>query len=427
MIFNNNIYVSYCFIIISIMSSTFNITHFCDDILNIIFNYSNNYSCGIVCKKWLAIILKKSEICCTCKKIVKMYDNTLWFTYDTNICHGYYDTLQKYNIYKNILMYDKDCTFFRNMKRQSVGLCAYSIEHSKDKIKFIKNMTNQLLEIIVQQHGFNFEYDYVQTESLCLIAIKHDYKQLQHVINQTDEMCRIAICNNALALQYVHNQTDELCVLAMSRDIYLFHFIKNPTYSMCKEAIIHNKYNIDYIPKIHKTEELYLLMIHTHSNALKLIKNQTDKLCLEAVKKCSTDLQYVINKTQEICYAAVNKNGNAIQYVPFMYMDLNLCNRALKYNGVNIAYIPESYITYDMCMQSIINNGLLEYIPLKYRTEELCLQAVKKIGGALLYVPNEYKTENMCFQAIKQDCNSIRYANTLPEDQLVNILLSLSQ
>lgn len=79
-----------------------------DDVLDFIFKLTNNYYCFIVCKRWYYLLLKSSKICNECKKIVKMNNITLWYTYyymGFHSCHGYYDNLEhnyKYNLNKNL-------------------------------------------------------------------------------------------------------------------------------------------------------------------------------------------------------------------------------------------------------------------------------------------------------------------------------------
>jgi hypothetical protein len=77
----------------------------CDDLLNYIFQYTDNFNITLVCKQWYNIVLKNSVICDSCNKIVKMYDKDLWITdtYD-DVCHGYYGTLKSYRILKQTLM-----------------------------------------------------------------------------------------------------------------------------------------------------------------------------------------------------------------------------------------------------------------------------------------------------------------------------------
>ncbi len=59
------------------------------DVLNLIFSFTQNPKCIIVCKNWYNIIIKKSLKCLNCNKIIKYYNyKKLWITESGNLlCH----------------------------------------------------------------------------------------------------------------------------------------------------------------------------------------------------------------------------------------------------------------------------------------------------------------------------------------------------
>jgi len=59
----------------------------CDDALNLILKQSENCYCTIVCKKWYDLIIKSSNICSTCNKLIKIYDMKLWIDENNFVCH----------------------------------------------------------------------------------------------------------------------------------------------------------------------------------------------------------------------------------------------------------------------------------------------------------------------------------------------------
>jgi hypothetical protein len=73
----------------------------------------------------------------------------------------------------------------------------------KNEFKTITNQHNPL-------HGKTYE-------EVCN-TIKSAGYALRYVRNQTEEICKLAVQDDGEALQYVHNQTEEICKLAVQQN-----------------------------------------------------------------------------------------------------------------------------------------------------------------------------------------------------------------
>lgn len=90
-----------------------------DEIIGIIIQYSGNYFCGIVCKKWIMIIKHMDSICNECNKITSLGDKKLWITANNNkICHTNPHDIDKYKIIHFTVKDNKlkiICNMFRSL------------------------------------------------------------------------------------------------------------------------------------------------------------------------------------------------------------------------------------------------------------------------------------------------------------------------
>jgi len=408
----------------------------CDDILSIILKHSHNYHCILVCKRWNKLILMQSQICNTCNKIVKMYDDTLWFTYaEDKVCHGYYeDNLKKYNMYKSLLQYDYDCKFLKIIERHSIGLCLWALKYNPDSTKYFKVRSDFLTNVLVGNTNRPNLYGLeIQTEDICLEIIKSTPHGIQYVKNQTEKLCLVAVTSSPMTLEYIleENKTKAVCLAAVKTNgVALYYVPKNMrTEKLCLTAVTNNGYALRYVPtnicteemcmiaarqapditrympEIYHTEKVYMQLLDITYKTRKTFKymnreKQTNELCLKAVKLDGYNLKYVNNKTEEICLEAVKNVGRSLKYVPTIYYTENILFEAINNYALAIKYIPE-----------------------RYQIEEMHLKVVKTDGLLLCHVPDKYKTENVCTEALKNNIEAIKYVCNMSEDKIMSIFL----
>lgn len=191
-----------------------------DDELYIIFSHTSNFNVALTCKKWHSIILKKSNICNTCHKITNIGNHILWITdNDDPVCHGYYDTPEKYKLLKQMINYNPN--YLQMIKRQSIGLCLYAVKFNHKTFKLIKS--SQLNDNIIA--------NIIRVNPKCLMFIEKP--TLQNYFNIVDV--------NGECLEFVPEEyrTHELYIRAIRQTPVALKFIQNQTEDMCLEAIKH--------------------------------------------------------------------------------------------------------------------------------------------------------------------------------------------
>jgi hypothetical protein len=109
-----------------------------NDTLNIIFRYSHNKNCILVCKLWYDIILQNSIKCKYCNKFTKIYDDDVKII-DDKICHSPYDTIVRLPISSFKYLLSK---IIRN-----IGMNVdVQISCSKDKLIIIGKINHTCIE-----------------------------------------------------------------------------------------------------------------------------------------------------------------------------------------------------------------------------------------------------------------------------------------
>ena len=94
----------------------------------------------------------------------------------------------------------------------------------------------------VKQDGYSLMWVEKQTDKICLEAVKQSGCALRWVINQTEELCWEAIRENGYALNHVKTQTPKFCLEAVKENGQVVLYIENPTQEMCLSAL----FNVDY-------------------------------------------------------------------------------------------------------------------------------------------------------------------------------------
>lgn len=224
------------------------------EILHQIFKLCPTPNLILTCKHWKNIILQQSTTCDKCSKITTMYDTTLWVDLENDaICHGYYGTLEKYNILREMLRNKPQ--FLQHINRQSLGLCYQAIKHDYRAIKLVKHITDPLICKVIEGYpkyieSSNYTYNqylkFVEANGKCLQYVPKEY--------HTNELYMMAIKQTPKALKYIEDQTEKLSIYAIHHNLWklsYIQFIKNFTediyvelYKSNNKSIMHFKYNI---------------------------------------------------------------------------------------------------------------------------------------------------------------------------------------
>ena len=187
-------------------------------------------------------------------------------------------------------------------------------------------------------------------------------------------------------------QTEAMCLAAVRRDGWLLEYVHVKTPEICLAAVQQNGVALMYVPEELRTPELCLDAVQQYGWLLRYVHVKTPEICLAAVQQSRSTLEYVPEelKTPELCLDAVQRNGNALRFVPDELKTLELCLAAVQQDGDALRFVPKKLRTPELCLDAVQQNGYaLGYVPKKLRTPELCLATVQKYGYALRDVPKE--------------------------------------
>jgi hypothetical protein len=340
------------------------------------------------------------------------------------------------------------------IKDHTIEFYNIAVKHQGMSIKYIKNPTPEMCLEAVKQDFNAFKYIKNQTEEICLIAVKcysqKNYKNYERFFKDKDFVIGWFQFGNIHELQYhpiYHNlsevliQTDSICLEAVKYYGFSLRYVKNQTKEICLAAVSNIGYAIAYIKKENQTKDICLAAVNNAGFAIRYIHkdNISEEIALVAVKQNGLVLNYIINKTHEICYDAINQNGLALKYVPKdmlnedMYLDAvkqnglalefineedqneDICNEALKKNIDAIKFVKKN-IDYDLALKAIRKDVMnLQYIP--HAHVDIINEAFNKDHNVIKYIKNYNQTEEMCLKAIQHDIDLIQYVNfKIPND-----------
>jgi Domain of unknown function (DUF4116) len=144
--------------------------------------------------------------------------------------------------------------------------------------------------------------DLVQTEEMCLEAVRSYGLALCYVQNQTEAICLEAVKQNWCALRYVVHRTEAICMEAVKQNWCALKFVKNETEAICMYAVATNAMALQYVHN--QTEDMCVCAVKQYGMALQYVDNQTETICIHAVKEFGLALKYVVHQTDAICLEA---------------------------------------------------------------------------------------------------------------------------
>lgn len=95
----------------------------------------------------------------------------------------------------------------------------------------------------VNRNGLYLQYigEEVQTEEICLAAVRQNGLALKYVKDQTNKICLEAVEKTGGALQYVENQTNAICSVAVNKNIWNLKHVKILTDTIWLTAVAKNR------------------------------------------------------------------------------------------------------------------------------------------------------------------------------------------
>jgi hypothetical protein len=184
------------------------------------------------------------------------------------------------------------------------------------------------------------------------------------------------------------------------------------TYNDYLEAVQCRVHNVQFVPEIYRTEELYIAAASHMGCALKYISeiSKTKKVCETAIRSYAGAIKYIPEKliTKEMCIDVVKRYKHSLVYIPKEYLDENMCSIAIN-NGDTLKCVPKEFMTKELCMIGIEkNNHNLYYTPREFRTRDLCSKAIK-YGNSLRLVPRKFHDEDMYLTAVSNNHWNLQY------------------
>lgn len=127
------------------------------------------------------------------------------------------------------IMIIKDDGFaLQYVKEQTDEICKLAVQQHGGVLVYVKEQTEGICKLAVQRHGYALIYVKKQTDEICKLAVHQNGEVLQYVKEQTNEICILAVKQNGRALCYVKNQTEELCTLAVRQNIKAYRYVNEP-------------------------------------------------------------------------------------------------------------------------------------------------------------------------------------------------------
>jgi hypothetical protein len=270
--------------------------------------------------------------------------------------------------------------------------------HHKIDIKNTKKRFNEKYWLkIVEKNPSALRHMPKQSEKICKVAIKKDYRSLEWVNGKfrTLKMYKFAVGVNGNALRYVYRKKDDICQLAVRT---------NP------EAI-------KYINECFLTEKICITAVEKDPMMLQYVKKyQTPQMCLRAVKKDGRALKYVLKRLRlpKICYHAVKNYGHSLIDVPKGYVTYELCKLAVMNKGLSIDHVPSRFRSYELCKLAVMSDSYVVAC-LMNPSYDLCKIAVKKCGISLRFI--RHKSHELCKLAVENDYRAICFVDKIYQNE----------
>lgn len=146
---------------------------------------------------------------------------------------------------------------------------------------------------LMEEYGFNIRQFAVQTEEMCLAAVRSQPMSLQYVRVKTPKVIEEAVKQNGLAIQFVKPEQQ--------------------TYNLMTYAIQNNPMALSYMYDVSIT--LYDFAEIVCDNPLKYIILQKPEICEYAIRKDPKNIRFIRKQTEELCMLALSLDNEVWKYI----------------------------------------------------------------------------------------------------------------
>lgn len=188
--------------------------------------------------------------------------------------------------------------------------------------RYLEDPSIEIWRFVLQKDGFFLKHMEigVQTNELCLIAVKNSGYAIEFVQNKTQEICEAAVQQNGNCIKHIPNPNRNICLLAVKNGCVLMN-----------------------IPRHEIDEEICLISVMNNGFNLQDCPIQTDKICYAAIQNQPCALRYVNRQNYQICEEAVALDCDALYHAKFQTYDM--CLAAVKEKAELISAVKEQYRT----------------------------------------------------------------------------------
>lgn len=274
---------------------------------------------------------------------------------------------------------NKNYEMIKYIPEPSDKIIKYAINKNIKSIEFLEK-SDKIYSMALHLDGLLLQHIVNQTIEDCKIAIVQNINSLKFVKNMTDEIIEFSTNVGPNALFHIKNQTLELCEKVYEKHKWGLQYMEYQTYNMCMDYLKRYEYNIYFIKN--PTVEMYLLNIKicqgTYKYAFKRLLN-TEHVCSNDKRYChGCSIVDICNKLIEYdptIFISILRNRNNFK------IDINIqkiCENAVKVNGYLIFYVPENYINENMIIQAIKSPQFFQIV-VSRRGQKVCTASGKNI------------------------------------------------
>lgn len=291
-----------------------------------------------------------------------------------------------------------------------------------------------------------------QPESLCLMALKKDWRTLEWIKEPTEEMITFAIHQNPEAIQFVKNPTEEqmriavikkgLCLkyleqpsevvqLAAIRSggLKVFAMIENPSYDFCQQVVQIDGKLLKKVPKDYRTPELCELAVRQDGESLVSVpkKLRTESLCLTAVKQCWTAVKFVPHLTQEMIELAIHQDRSTLALLKDILSPEEmepLFQQFLLLYEDTLAHVPHQ--TVELC-ETVVEKfpRAARFVKYDCFSEKILRIAIR--NGVYFFTTSEARdllTPSLCLEHSKSSFGFVTEEMAFEEEYFISLLMN---
>ena len=212
-----------------------------------------------------------------------------------------------------------DGSLIKHIKKQTPKYQEIAIVSSCKCLNDIENPSEELQELIIEEHGkYCVEYYVNHTDNNKYIK-KYTCEKI--IRNSSDKIKKMALKANAHNIMFMDNPNEayifEPCEkaqeIAVRENEFLIKHIKNPSENVQRIAIMNSGDVFKYIdnPSI----KIMLFALEYRSSSFKYFKNPSEEMKQIAVEKDPNNIQHIENPSDELIETAIRGDGNCIHYI----------------------------------------------------------------------------------------------------------------